>query len=217
MRVRAALLGATIAAVVVLGFPGAAHAAEDIPHANEQCIELLEQPGKTIDDCQEAPNPILPELNEIVWGGLAFIVLLGLMWKFGLPPVRKMLKDREDKIRGDLERAEQARVEADTLVEQHRQQLAEARTEGSRIIEQARQEAEEVRRSLVSKAESDAAEIRARAAEDIKFATDRAMSELQGRMVDLSIELAEKVVEANLDRDRQLALIESYINQVGSN
>ena len=43
------------------------------------------------------------------------------------------------------------------------------------------------------------------------------MADLQGRVAELSIELAEKVVEHNLDRDTQTALIESYINQVGSN
>ena len=63
---------------------------------------------------------------------------------------------------------------------------------------------------------SDAAELRQRAQEDIKLATDRAMADLQGRVADLAIELAEKVVESNLDRDTQIALIENYINQVGS-
>jgi F0F1-type ATP synthase membrane subunit b/b' len=43
------------------------------------------------------------------------------------------------------------------------------------------------------------------------------MSELQGRVAQLSIELAEKVVERNLDRDTQVQLIENYINSVGSN
>ena len=53
--------------------------------------------------------------------------------------------------------------------------------------------------------------------EDIRLATERAMADLQGRVAELSIELAEKVVEHNLDRDTQIALIENYINQVGSN
>ena len=43
------------------------------------------------------------------------------------------------------------------------------------------------------------------------------MSDLSTRVSELSIELAEKVVEHNLDRDTQIALIENYINQVGSN
>jgi F-type H+-transporting ATPase subunit b len=215
MRTRVALAGVVVAVVSVLGM-GTAHAADPKPnHAAQECIDLLKQ-GKTIDDCQTSPNPILPETNELVWGGLSFVVLLGLMWKFGLPPVRKMLKDREDRIRDDLERAEQARTEAEGVLEDYRRQLAEARTEASQIIEASREQAEEVRRELIAKAESDAAEVRQRATEDARLASERAMSELRGSVADLSIELAEKVVERNLDHDTQIQLIESYINQVGS-
>jgi F-type H+-transporting ATPase subunit b len=217
MRIRAALLGLSISVVAVVGVPATAYAAEGgfANHAAEECAELLDE-GKTIDDCQEAPNPILPEANELIWGGLAFVVLLVLMWKFGLPPVRKMMKDREDKIRGDLERAEEARTEAERELEEYRRQLAEARNEGSQIIEQAREQAEEVRRELIAKAEQDATEVRQRAADDARLAVERATSELRTSVAELSIELAEKVVEQNLDHDTQIALIESYINQVGS-
>ena len=218
MRLRAALLGVSIAATLVVGAPAVAHAAEaepEVPHASEECIEILEG-GGDIDDCQEAPNVILPETNELIWGGLAFVVLLGVMWKFALPPVRKMMKDREDRIRADLERAEQARVEAEHELEEYRRQLADARNEGSQIIEQSREQAEEVRRELIAKAESDAAEIRQRAAEDARLAGERAMGELRTSVAELSIELAEKVVERNLDHDTQIQLIESYINQVGN-
>jgi F-type H+-transporting ATPase subunit b len=218
MRIRAALLGATIVVVSVFGSVGVAQAAESKPkilQASQECIDKLKE-GKTIDDCQQSPNPILPATNELVWGGLAFVVLLGLMWKFGLPPVRKMLKDREDRIRGDLERAEEAKTESEAVLEDYRRQLAEARTEASQIIEASREQAEEVRRELIAKAESDAAEIRQRAAEDARLAGDRVMSELRANVSELSIELAEKIVERNLDHDTQIQLIESYINQVGS-
>ena len=196
---------------------GVAHAAEGnfADHAAEECHEILED-GGTIEDCQESPNPILPEWNELLWGGLAFVVLLVLMYRFGLPPVRKMLKDREDKIRGDLEQAEQAKVDAESVLEDYRRQLAEARTEASQIIEAAREQAEEVRRELIAKAESDAAEVRQRAAEDARLAGDRVMGELRSSVAAMSIELAEKVVGHNLDHDTQIELIESYINQVGS-
>ena len=69
---------------------------------------------------------------------------------------------------------------------------------------------------IQSQAEGDAAETRARAQEDIRLATERAQGDLQGRVAELSIELAEKIVERNLDRDTQLALVESYIGQVGN-
>jgi F-type H+-transporting ATPase subunit b len=214
MRIRLLIAAATIALAGVVATPAVAQA-KPKGDAEEECIKLLED-GKKIDDCQEAPSLILPETNEIIWGGLAFVVLLLVMWKYALPPVRNMMKQREDRIRDDLERAEQARTEAEGELANYRRQVADARNEAARIIEEARQSADEVKRQIQSQAEADAADIRGRAQEDIRLAAERAQADLQGRVADLSIELAEKIVERNLDRDTQLALVESYIGQVGN-
>jgi F-type H+-transporting ATPase subunit b len=214
MRIRLLIAATAIALVGVVATPGVAQA-KPKGEAEEECIKLLED-GKTIDDCQKAPNLILPATNEIIWGGLAFVVLLLVMWKYALPPVRNMMKQREDRIRDDLERAEQARTEGEGELANYRRQVADARNEAARIIEEARQSADEVKRQIQSQAEADAGDIRARAQEDIRLATERAQADLQGRVAELSIELAEKIVERNLDRDTQLALVESYIGQVGN-
>jgi F-type H+-transporting ATPase subunit b len=214
MRIRLLIAATAIALVGVVATPGVAQA-KPKGTAEEECIKLLED-GKTIDDCQKAPNLILPATNEIIWGGLAFVVLLLVMWKYALPPVRNMMKQREDRIRDDLERAEQARTEGEGELANYRRQVADARNEAARIIEEARQSADEVKRQIQSQAEADAGDIRARAQEDIRLATERAQADLQGRVAELSIELAEKIVERNLDRDTQLALVESYIGQVGN-
>jgi F-type H+-transporting ATPase subunit b len=220
VRTRAWIAGLAIVAVGIVAMPGIAVAQEGTEpdfanKAAEECHKLLEE-GKKIDDCQEAPNPILPETNEIIWGSIAFLVLLGLMWKFALPQVRNMMETREEKIRSDLERAETAKSESEQVLEQYRAQLADARNEATRILEEARQAADQMRRDLVARAESDAADIRARAQQDVQLTTERAMADLQRRVADLSIDLAEVIVKRNLDRDTQLQLIENYINEVGT-
>jgi F-type H+-transporting ATPase subunit b len=219
VRTRAWIAGLAVVIVATIAFGGIAAAQESEPtfanHAAEECHKLLEE-GKKIDDCQEAPNPILPETNEIIWGSIAFLVLLGLMWKFALPQVRNMMETREEKIRNDLERAETAKSESEQVLEQYRGQLADARNEATRILEEARQAADQMRRDLVARAESDAADIRTRAQQDVQLTTERAMADLQRRVADLSIDLAEVIVKRNLDRDTQLQLIENYINEVGT-
>ena len=214
MRIRLLIAAAAVAVMGVIATPAVAHA-KPKGTAEEECIKKLEA-GNSIDDCQKAPSLILPEANEIIWGGAAFVVLLLVMWKYALPPVRNMMKQREDRIRGDLERAEQARTEAEGELATYRRQVADARNEASRIIEEARQSADEVKRQVRAQAEADAAEMRTRAQEDAQLAANRAQADLQSRVADLSIELAEKIVERNLDRDTQLALVESYIGEVGN-
>ena len=165
----------------------------------------------------KAKNPILPEGKELLWGTISFLIVFGLLaWK-AWPAIKAGLEARQERIREDLHKAEQARVEAETSLDEYKRQLADARNDASQIIEEARAQADSVRQERIAAVDGDIAELRARAAEDIRLATQRAMADLQGRVAELSIELAEKVVERNLDRQTQTALIESYINQVGSN
>jgi len=188
----------------------------DISHAAEECIHLLEEGGNEPADCHDAPSPILPATNELIWGGITFIVLLVAMAKFGLPAVRNMMDERTERIRSQVAEADAVKAEADRIRQQYSAQLADAKSEAARIIEEARQAADAVRRDLTQRAEAEATELRQRNAEQLEAERNRLMSELQGQVASLAIELAEKVVEANLDRDAQNRLIESYITQVGS-
>ncbi len=161
-------------------------------------------------------NPILPKSKEIIWFVVAFAILFFLMKKYALPQVEQTMQERSDKIRGNLEEAEQVRNEAQDVLKQYKRQLADARDESNRIIEEARQTAENLRRDMMERAEAQVAELRERSREEIKAAQERATSELQSRVGTMAIELAEKVVEQSLNRDANLRLIERYIEEVGS-
>ncbi len=169
-----------------------------------------------LEGCLEAPSPIIPELNEVIWGGAAFAVLLAFMvWK-GFPAVKKIMDDRTEKIAGDLDAADKAKTDALAVKAANEAELADAKAEGARIIEQARQDADGVRADLQVRAEADIAEMRTQAAADVEVARGRAMADLQAEVSDIVVGAAERVVEANLDRDAQTQLIENYITSVGS-
>ena len=97
--------------------------------------------GTDPEECVEAPNPILPEVNEIIWGGGAFLVLLVLMWWKLLPPIKQGLTDRQERIRTDLEAAETAKTDAEQVLSQYQAQVANAKAEANKIIEDARKTA----------------------------------------------------------------------------
>ncbi len=136
------------------------------------------------------------------------------MWKFGVPAVKNMEKAREDRIRNDLESAEKARVEAEAEKAQYLAQIADAKNEAGRLIEEARQAAETVRADLVARAEQEANDIRARAQADIANQTNQAMAQLRTDVAALSIDLAGRIVERNLDTDTNRQLVDSFIDQV---
>ncbi len=173
-------------------------------------------PGVTALVFAASSNPILPKSKEIIWFVVAFTILFFIMKKYALPPVQQAMEQRSEKIRGNLEEAEQVRNEAQEILQQYKRQLAEARDESNRIIEEARETAENLRRDLTQRAESEAEEMRQRSREEIRAAQERATAELQSRVGALAIELAEKVVQESLDRDANMRLIERYIDEVGT-
>ena len=172
--------------------------------------------GGSLSTCEEAPNPILPAPNELIWAVISFTVLLVVLGRFALPAIKKGLEGREEAVRSHLEAAEQAKDEAERNLEDYRRQLADARNEAARIIEEARQAADSMRRDVQESAESESLAVRQRAQGEIDQTVARARADLQREMADFAVRLAERIVERNLDRQAQQALIEQYIAEVGS-
>ena len=213
MRTRVVLTAGGVASVALLATAAPAQAAPT--KTGEECIKLLEE-GNDVTRCQEAPNPIIPATNELFYGGLSFLILLALMWKFAFPAVQKGMRDRTQRIRDSLDDAERTKAEAQRILEDYQRQLADAKNESARIIEEARQSADKLRQDLKKQAEAEVAEIKARAQEDIAAQVERAMGDLRARVADMTIELTEKVVQRNLDRETNLALIERFIDEAGN-
>lgn len=214
-KLRLLLAAVAVLLVGVFGFGRPASAEGDISHAAHLCIEQLEA-GESIDSCQKAPNPLLPETHEIIWGTFGFVVVMVGMWKFAVPAMKKTLDARAEKIEGDIAAAEAQRAEASQILEQYKAQLADARTESARVIEEARQTADTLKQQLQAQAQADIAELRQQAAADIEAAKAQAINDLRGEVATLAIGAAEQVVQRNLDQETNVALVEAYINQVGA-
>jgi F-type H+-transporting ATPase subunit b len=157
---------------------------------------------------------LLPEINELIWGAVGFIVVFLFIWRFGYPAIKQGMATRAERIQNDLAAAEAQRGEAETLLNDYRAQLADARNESARIIEEARQQADALKRDQEARLQSELAEMRERATADIENAKTQAIADLRGEVAALAVGAAEVVVKRNLDQPSQVQLIEDYINQV---
>lgn len=186
----------------------------DLKDENKDVKKAFEDLEKEMEDCLEAPSPILPEVDEIIWGGAAFLVLFGFMvWK-GMPMVQGAMNDRAEKIASDLDAAEQAKVDAARVKADHEAALAGAKAEAAQIVEEARQQADQVRSELQARATDEIAEMRARAAADIESARSQAITDLRGEVSQIAVGAAERVIRSNLDANTQRALVDAYIDEV---
>jgi F-type H+-transporting ATPase subunit b len=218
-RLRLALFAAVALALLFgLSRPASAQEGEgetELDHASEECIELLEGGGKP-EDCHEAPNQLLPETNEILWGAIGFGVVFFFMAKFALPQIKSTMDQRTERIRNDLSSAESQRNEADHLLAEYRAQLNDAKAEAGRIIEESRQAADQIKRDQEVRLQEELADLRTRAVADIDAAKTQAMADLRGEVAKLAIGAAETIVQRNLDESTQTQLVEDYINQIAT-
>jgi len=146
---------------------------------------------------------------------LAFAVLLFLIKKFAWGPLVKVMRDREQYVANEIEAAEKARTEAAELLEQHKQMLKEARTENQRLIEEAKKQAETTREEIISVAKSEAERIKETAKLEIQQERAKAVAELREQVASLSVLIASKVIEKELNEKDQEALIKDYIQKAG--
>lgn len=161
-------------------------------------------------------DKIIPLTSELLVSLVSFAVLFVVMWKFALPPITKMLDERADKIKDSLEKAEETRVEAERLLNEYKEQLAEARLESSRVIEQGRKVAETMKDEIVAKANEERESILARAREEIQGEKRVALAELQASVADLSVAVAGRIIGTTLSAADHAALIEKYVAEVGT-
>ncbi len=162
-------------------------------------------------------NPVLPDLygkyGEVVWGGIAFFLLLILMWAVLLPPIKKAMRQRDEQVTGDLEAAERANVEAEQVRRDYDATLADARREAARIMDEAREAGEARRAEIIGAVEAEIAAERQSALAEIEAGREQALEQLRGVVGDLAVSAASKVVQKPLDVGANQATVDAYVNQ----
>ncbi len=155
---------------------------------------------------------LIPAIPDLVWGSLAFIVVLVVVIRKFLPRMNAMFDARADAIEGGLKRAEEAQAGAQQALENYNAQLAEARAEASRIRDAAREDAKKIRTELVEQATADAARIVANAQTQIEAERTGAMLSLRAEVGTLALDLASGVIgEALNDDKRATAYVDRFL------
>lgn len=157
---------------------------------------------------------LLPDQAELIWGIVAFAVLFAFMAKFAFPRINALLDERAARIQGQIEEAESQRNQAEQLRRQYESQLADARNQANQIVEEARGQAEQVRNDIVARAEEEASQITARARADAEAERGRLVQDLRTQVASLSVELAGKIVQKELDPSQHQELVDQYINEL---
>ncbi|HWU47280.1 MAG TPA: F0F1 ATP synthase subunit B [Humibacter sp.] len=161
---------------------------------------------------EETQSPVLPAIPDLVWGTLAFIIVLVFFIRKVLPGLNKVLDERRDAIDGGIQRAEQAQAEANAALEHYTAQLTEARSEAARIRDQARSEGASIVAEFKEQASAEAARITANAQVQIEVERAAALASLHDEVGSLALDLASSIIgEALTDDTRSTEIVDRFL------
>ena len=169
-------------------------------------------------DFTQLPAILTPDLGLLFWMMLAFLVVFGVLAKYGFPAIVNMVDERNKYIDDSLRKAHEAQERLANIEQEGESILQEAREKQAQILK----EAAETREAIVEQAQEKARQEGARLLEEARVAIEQekkaAIADIRQQVATLSVEIAEKVLRANLKDDAsQMALIDRMLDDVSSN
>ena len=158
-------------------------------------------------------NPQL--LHDTLLSLLAILFLFTLMSYLLFNPAKKMLKDRQERIKNDIDTARKDKEEAAAVKEEYDKKLKGIEKEAEEILSEARQKALKNQTKIVDEAKEEAARIIKRANEEALLEKKRVMDEAKQEMIAIASMMAGKVVTASIGTSIQDTLVDETLKEIG--
>lgn len=146
----------------------------------------------------------------------SFLIVIYLLGRYVLPPINRIMEERQATIRQALADAEEAKRRSAESEQEYKRIINEARTQARTVVEEANRMAEQARAERRQQAEAEYERIVSSAQADIEAQARRAQEELRQQAADLAIAVAERVIGEGIDRQAQASLINRTIDEVAA-
>ena len=161
-------------------------------------------------------SPFAGNVGNALWTLVIFVIVVVVLGKFAWGPVLSLLQEREEFIHKSLSDARRDREEAEARLRDYAGKLQSAQAEAVGIIESARKDAERLREELRTKARSEADTMIRNAERQIELQTSRALQQIRQEAVDLSVNIASKLLQRNITKEDNEKLIADALKQMES-
>jgi len=168
------------------------------------------------EDPSQTHHWLWPEGYEILFGGLASLMIFALLWWKAGPLLKKGMAARTQRIQDELDGAAGALSSAEAEASKIREAKGDIEAERQRMLADADAQAEALLTDGRARLDAEVADLDAKADADIVSASSRVSDELRGEIGRMAAAAAERVVRSTLDDDTQQRLIEDYIARVGA-
>ena len=148
------------------------------------------------------------------------IINLGILYfalkKFLFKPITEFMENRTKKIEDSIQTAKQKNAEADNIKKDYEIKLLTAREQADSIVKEAKGRAIREYESLIIQAKVESQGLIDRAIADIELERQQMIKEIRNEVASLALAAASKVIEANMDSEKNRALVEKFINEEGA-
>jgi F-type H+-transporting ATPase subunit b len=146
---------------------------------------------------------------------IAFLVLYLLLSKYAFGPLFGMMEKRRQMVKDQIQTAENSRKQSEQLLEEQKQALQQARKEAYDIIEQAKQTSTKQADEIILAARNETIRQKDEALQDIESEKNKAVAALRSQVSAMSVMIASKIIEKQIDEKSQEQLVEHYLKEVG--
>lgn len=158
------------------------------------------------------------DLQLLADAGLMIIAMFFLFMfasHFLFNPVRKLLSDRQEKIKAELDQAASDQKSAAETRSLYEEKLKQVDKEAEAILANARKRGMENQAEIVAQAKEEAAKIIDRARVEAELEKQKLTDEVKREMIAVASVMAAKIVQANIDTNAQHQLIEDTLKEIG--
>lgn len=146
------------------------------------------------------PSFLTPDLGLLFWMFLAFVIVFGVLAKFGFPVITKMVEDRKKYIDESLQNARIANEKLSRVKIESEKLIHEAREQQDRILKEAMATQQSIISEAKSKAQVESNKLLENAKKQIQVEKENALREIRAQVADLSVNVAEKILLRKLDK-----------------
>jgi F-type H+-transporting ATPase subunit b len=157
---------------------------------------------------------VSPDVGLMVWTLVVFGLTLFFLWKVAFPRIAEALDRRQKAIEDSIDAAEHTRTEAEKILSEYRERLAEARGQADDIVSRARKTGEAAEHEILAEARAKREEMMEQTRRDIEAETRRAIQEIRAEVADLTVLATEKVARKSLTDADQKRLVEEALAEL---
>lgn len=153
------------------------------------------------------------QASQIIIQIIAFLIMLWVMKKFGWQPLLDILKERREKIQAEFDNIDAQKAEVAELNRDYEEKMRGIDAEARRKIQEGIEEGQRISSEIQSNAQENARDILQKAHQEMEIEADKAKSKLKKDMVNLVVDVTEKLLHEKLDETGQKKLLEKFISE----